>query len=226
MDVTGLGVVVTGAAGGIGRAIAEMLVGRGARVVVNDLDEQATRRTVEQIGAVPVAGDAAGRAGVAELVAGATARLGRIDVYFANAGVDGGGGLDSSEQQWATAMEVNVLAHVRAAELLVPQWLTSGGGRLVVTASAAGLLCMVGNAPYSVSKHAAVAFAEWLSITYGGRGVVVAGDLSARGADAHARRGRAADGRAWARRRARAARRGGGGVAGPAGRPLPDPAAR
>lgn len=168
------GVVVTGAGHGIGRALAARMAAQGARVVVNDLDADAAARVAEEIGgghAVP--GDAATPDGVEALVATAREHLGRIDVYFANAGVDVGAGLDAAEEDWARALEVNVMAHVRAARLLVPAWLEHGGGRFVVTASAAGLLTMLGSAPYSVTKHASVGFAEWLSATYGHRGVVV-----------------------------------------------------
>ncbi len=173
MEVRGSGVVVTGAGHGIGRAIAIRLATEGARVVVNDLDAAAARSVAAEIGGTPVPGDAAGAEGVAALVQAARDHLGRIDIYFANAGVDVGGGLDTPADDWELAFEVNVRAHVRAARLLVPDWLETGGGRLVVTASAAGLLTMLGSAPYSVSKHAAVAFAEWLSATYGHRGVTV-----------------------------------------------------
>jgi NAD(P)-dependent dehydrogenase (short-subunit alcohol dehydrogenase family) len=173
MDVTGLGVVVTGAGGGIGRAIATRLAAEGARVVVNDIDAPGAEATAAELGAHAVPGDAASETGVATLVAEATDRLGRIDVYCANAGVEGGGGLDTPEADWSRALEVNVMAHVRAARLLVPGWLEGGGGRFVVTASAAGLLTMLGSAPYSVTKHAAVAFAEWLAIEYHDKGIRV-----------------------------------------------------
>jgi NAD(P)-dependent dehydrogenase (short-subunit alcohol dehydrogenase family) len=95
---------------------------------------------------------------------------------MANAGIDGAGGPDSlaaPDAVWERVIDTNVMAHVRAARALVPGWLETGGGRFVVTASAAGLLTMIGSAPYSVTKHAAVAFAEWLSVTYGDRGVTV-----------------------------------------------------
>lgn len=180
--------VVTGAAGGIGRAIATRLVAEGFRVVVADLDASVTE-TARDLGGVAhgvdgvdgadgavvaaFVGDCASEAGVARLVAQARQQLGRIDVFFANAGVEGGRGLEATEEQWARALEVNVMAHVRTARLLVPTWLETGGGRLVVTASAAGLLTMLGSAPYSVSKHGAVAFAEWLRATYSHRGIVV-----------------------------------------------------
>jgi NAD(P)-dependent dehydrogenase (short-subunit alcohol dehydrogenase family) len=173
-DVEGAGVVVTGAGHGIGRALAQRMAAQGARVVVNDLDAEAAHRVATEIGgAVAVPGDAAGEDGVAHLVATARDHLGKIDIYFANAGVDVGLGLDAPEADWAHAVDVNVMAHVRAARQLVPAWLETGGGRFVVTASAAGLLTMLGSPSYSVSKHGAVAFAEWLSATYGHRGVVV-----------------------------------------------------
>jgi NAD(P)-dependent dehydrogenase (short-subunit alcohol dehydrogenase family) len=172
----GQGVVVTGAGRGIGRALATRMAGEGARVVVNDLDADNARAVAAAIGGTPVPGDASSADGVQSLVDEATEVLGRVDVYFANAGIDGATGTDSlqtSEDAWARILDVNVMAHVRAARLLVPRWLETGGGRFVVTASAAGLLTMIGSAPYSVTKHAAVGFAEWLSVTYGHRGVTV-----------------------------------------------------
>jgi NAD(P)-dependent dehydrogenase (short-subunit alcohol dehydrogenase family) len=166
--------VITGAGHGIGRALARRLAAGGYRVVVNDLDQDAARRVAAEIGGVAAPGDCASATGVAELLSTARASLERIDVYFANAGIDTGGGLDSADSDWAGAFEVNVLAHVRAARELVPYWLADGrGGRFVITASAAGLLTMLGNAPYSTSKHAALGFAEWLSATYRDAGIVV-----------------------------------------------------
>ena len=173
MDVRGRAVVVTGAGHGIGAAIAIRMAAEGARVVVNDLDADAARAVADEIGGHPAAGDAATEAGVVALVDAARRHLGGIDIYFANAGIDLGKGLDTAADDWARALEVNVMAHVRAAQQLVPTWLEEGGGRFVVTSSAAGLLTMLGNAPYSVTKHAAVAFAEWLSATYGHRGITV-----------------------------------------------------
>ena len=173
LSVRDRGVVVTGAGRGIGRAIAARFAAEGARVVVNDLDPVTAAATAEEIGAVAIAGDAATERGVSMLLSSATAELGRIDVFVANAGVDVGRGLGSTEDDWARSIEVNLMAHVRAARLLVPEWLDSGGGRFIVTASAAGLLTMLAQAPYSATKHAAVAFAEWLSATYGDRGVAV-----------------------------------------------------
>lgn len=172
------GIVVTGAGNGIGAALARELASRGARIVVSDIDAAGVARVVDEITAAGGAafgapGDAASEAGVASLVETARGALGAIDAWYANAGVDRGRGLDAPESEWELSLEVNVMAHVRAARLLVPDWTGRGAGRFVVTASAAGLLTMLGAPAYSVTKHAAVAFAEWLSVTYRHRGVVV-----------------------------------------------------
>ena len=171
--LSGKGVVVTGAGQGIGEALARRLATEGARVVVNDLDAANVERVAADIGGHAVPGDAASEAGVTALVTAAREHLGRIDVYVANAGIERGLGLAASEADWAASLEVNTLAHVRAARLLVPEWVQRGEGRFVVTASAAGLLTMIGTPTYSVSKHAAVAFAEWLAVTYRHRGLAV-----------------------------------------------------
>ncbi|MGB0102461.1 MAG: SDR family oxidoreductase [Nocardioides sp.] len=172
--LSGQGVVVTGAGRGIGRALATRAAAVGARVVVNDLDPVTAAAVAAEIGGTAVPGDVTAPE---SLVDAATEVLGRIDVFFANAGIDGAGGpesLQAPDDLWDRVIDVNVMAHVRAARALVPRWLADGdGGRFVVTASAAGLLTMVGSAPYSVTKHAAVGFAEWLSVTYGTRGVDV-----------------------------------------------------
>ena len=176
----GKGAVVTGAGHGIGRALATRLVAEGARVVVNDLDADACTSVAAEIGATAAPGDCSSAEGVAALIDTATETLGRVDVFMANAGIDRTqpDSLQASDEDWAAMLETNVMSHVRAARLLVPRWLedgpTTGGARaFVVTASAAGLLTMIGAAPYSVTKHAAVGFAEWLSVTYGARGVKV-----------------------------------------------------
>jgi NAD(P)-dependent dehydrogenase (short-subunit alcohol dehydrogenase family) len=173
LDLAGRGVVVTGAGRGIGAAYAKAFVAAGAKVVVNDLDAEAATSTAHELGAHAVPGDAAGEAGVEALIAAAREHLGTIDVFCANAGVARGGTEAVDEKAWEVSWNVNVMAHVRAAKLLVPDWLERGAGTFVTTASAAGLLSIPGAAPYAVTKHAAVAFAEWLSITYGARGVRV-----------------------------------------------------
>lgn len=166
--VQGAGVVVTGAGGGIGAALARRFAAEGARVVVNDLDEGRIKTLAEEIGGIAVAGDAS------QIVDAARDALdGTVDVYCANAGLASPGDVLADEEVWAAAWDVNVMAHVRAARALLPDWLERGSGRFVSTASAAGLLTMIGAAPYSVTKHGAVAFAEWLSLTYRHRGVKV-----------------------------------------------------
>jgi NAD(P)-dependent dehydrogenase (short-subunit alcohol dehydrogenase family) len=171
--VEGLRAVVTGAGSGIGEALARRLSAGGARVVVNDLDAATVARVAASIGALPAAGDAATVQGVTALIAQARAELGRIDLFCANAGVASGGGPEAPERDWELSWQVNVMAHVRAARLLLPAWLERGRGHFLATVSAAGLLTMPGAAPYSVTKHGAMAFAEWLSITYGDRGIRV-----------------------------------------------------
>jgi NAD(P)-dependent dehydrogenase (short-subunit alcohol dehydrogenase family) len=173
LDLAGRGVVVTGAGRGIGAAYAKAFVAAGARVVVNDLDPATATSTADELGAVAIPGDASSEAGVAALVDAARTELGQIDVFCANAGVARGGTEAVDEKAWEVSWNVNVMAHVRAAKLLVPDWLERGGGTFVTTASAAGLLSIPGAAPYAVTKHAAVAFAEWLSMTYGAKGVRV-----------------------------------------------------
>lgn len=170
----GLGVVVTGAASGIGAALAGRFAAEGARLVVNDLDAGPLAAVAERTGALAVAGDAADDAAVADLVARAEEHLGGIDLFCANAGIGGaGGGPELADEDWQHCWDVNVMSHVRAARHLLPAWLERGRGHLLTTVSAAGLLTMPGAAPYSVTKHGALAFAEWLAVTYADRGITV-----------------------------------------------------
>lgn len=173
VELSGAGVVVTGAARGIGAALARAFVAEGARVVINDMDADGARALAEEIGAFAVPGDAASESAVPLLVNSARELVGEIDVYCANAGVGAAGTDQADEAQWALAWDVNVMAHVRAARELVPGWLERGSGCFVATVSAAGLLTMLGSASYSVTKHGALAFAEWLSATYRHRGIRV-----------------------------------------------------
>ena len=179
MDLNGKVAIVTGAGGGIGAALAEAAVEAGARVVLADLKADGLEAVAGRINAqysgaaIAVAGDVSDSEHIAKLIASAKENFGPVDVYFANAGVGGGMNLEASEAEWDLAHQVNVMAHVRAATQLIPEWVERQTGYFVSTASAAGLLTQIGSATYSVSKHAAVAFAEWLSVTYGDQGVKV-----------------------------------------------------
>lgn len=179
MNVAGRVAIVTGGGGGIGGALVAGLAREGARVVVADLDADTARAVSERVNAdhpgstVSAAADVSEPARILQLIALAESEFGPVDLYFANAGIAGAPGLDAGEQDWDVSIDVNLRAHIRAAQLLVPQWLERGEGYFVSTASAAGLLTQIGSATYAVTKHAAVAFAEWLSVTYGDRGVHV-----------------------------------------------------
>jgi NAD(P)-dependent dehydrogenase (short-subunit alcohol dehydrogenase family) len=176
MDLTDRVAVVTGGASGIGRALARRFADEGARgVVVADLDLAGARTVAAGIGArgLAVGCDVAVAAQVGALVTEAEEAFGPIDLFCANAGVGVGTDETTSPSDWDLAFAVNVRAHVHAAQALLPSWLARGEGYFLATASAAGLLTQIGSAPYAVSKHAAVGFAEWLSVTYGDRGVRV-----------------------------------------------------
>ena len=166
-------VVVTGGGQGIGAAYARRFAGLGAKVVVNDLDPGRAHEVAREVGGVAIPGDASTEVGVEMLVGTARSLAGPIEVFCANAGVARGGMEDVDERAWETSWQVNVMAHVRAAKALVPHWVARGHGTFVSTVSAAGLLSIPGAAPYAVTKHAAYAFAEWLSMTYGDKGIGV-----------------------------------------------------
>ena len=172
--VAGAGVVVTGGGSGIGAALARRFAAEGAPGG-GQRHQRGGRRSRGRVhcGGVAVPGDAASEDGVAALIAAARAELGEIDLYCANAGIARNGGPEAPESAWDDSWQVNVMAHVRAARLLTPAWLERGSGHLICTVSAAGLLAMVGTAPYSVTKHAALAFAEWMALTYRHRGLTV-----------------------------------------------------
>lgn len=168
-------VIVTGGANGIGRALCKRFAAEGARgVVVSDIDFDAARQVADEINGLAVKTDVANEADIVALVAKANEAFGPVDLFCSNAGIGGIPGFEQvTNEAWQNIWEVNVMAHIFAARAVLPQMLERGGGYLLNTASAAGLLTQIGSAPYSVTKHAAVAFAEWLSITYGDRGIKV-----------------------------------------------------
>jgi len=174
VDLANKNVVVTGGGNGIGRALCERFAAEGAsRVTVVDLDEAGARAVAEGIGGVARRVDVGSRDAVVGLVREVEAEAGPIDLFVSNAGIAIPGGPEVEVEAWQKIWDVNVMAHVHAAHAVLPSMLERGEGYLLNTASAAGLLSQIGSAPYAVTKHAAVAFAEWLSITYGDRGIRV-----------------------------------------------------
>lgn len=172
MELSDRHVVITGAAGGIGSALARRFHAAGARLTISDL-HGADTVAAELDGAVSVAADMSVEDGTVALIDAAEEAHGPVDLYCANAGVALGTDPMDVEDLWQFVFNVNFHAHRWAARRLLPGWLDRGAGYFCATASAAGLLSQIGSAPYATTKHAAVAFAEWLSITYGGRGLKV-----------------------------------------------------
>ena len=169
MNINGKVVVITGGGSGIGAALARRFAAEGAsRIVVADLDGAAAADVAREVDGDARQLDVTDPAAVRALVDA----VGAIDLFCSNAGIATGGGLDD-DAMWHRVLEVNTMAHVYAARAVLPGMLERGGGYLLQTASAAGLLTTPGDAPYTVSKHGAVALAEWLAITYGGRGIKV-----------------------------------------------------
>jgi NAD(P)-dependent dehydrogenase (short-subunit alcohol dehydrogenase family) len=178
MQVNGSVAIVTGAGAGIGRALAQSFAAAGAKVVVADIDAAAARSTANSITqrghtAIDCAADVSIGIDIHMLIDLAASEFGPVDIYAANAGVVGPLGLAIADDDWDRVLNVNLRAHIRAAAMLVPEWIERGGGYFVSTASATGLLNQIGAAAYAVSKHAAVGFAEWLAITYGDDGIGV-----------------------------------------------------
>ena len=178
MQIKGKVVVVTGAASGIGKALCERFVKEGAKaVVVTDINSEGVDATVrdinEQTKVLGITCDVADENEVEELVKKSLSAFGHIDLFCSNAGIFTPGGEDLSTDKWQTIWDINVMSHVFAARAVLPGMLERGEGYLLNTSSAAGLLNQVGSAPYAATKHAAIGFAEWLSITYGNRGIKV-----------------------------------------------------
>jgi NAD(P)-dependent dehydrogenase (short-subunit alcohol dehydrogenase family) len=174
MDLAGKVVVVTGAAAGIGRALAIRLAREGVKgMVVADLDDVGAAGVAELVGAIGMKADVAKEGDVQRVVARASDEYGSVDLFCSNAGIFTPGAEDVPDEQWQRIFGVNVMAHVYAARAVLPSMLARGQGYFLSTVSAAGLLSQIGSAPYAVTKHAALAFSEWLSITYGDRGLRV-----------------------------------------------------
>ncbi|HEX4753264.1 MAG TPA: SDR family oxidoreductase [Solirubrobacterales bacterium] len=176
MNIDGRSVLVTGAARGIGRELARQAASAGARVVAVDREAEELAALAGELGDEHLVQscDVADRTAFGTALEEIVARIGSLDVCICNAGIaDGGDPVDTPPEVWERMYAVNVEAHVTAARALLPGWLSRGEGYFVSVASAAGLLTQIGSAPYSVTKHAAVAFAEWLSVTYGDRGLRV-----------------------------------------------------
>ena len=174
MDIRDRITVVTGAAGGIGRALALALHAAGARAVIcADRDEAGATETAAMIGGIARKLDVSREEEIAALIDWTETEIGPIDLFCSNAGIILRGGEEVPNDKWQDIWEINVMAHVWAARHMVPRMVARGGGYFLNTASAAGLLSQVGSAPYAVTKHAAVAFAEWIALTYGDDGIKV-----------------------------------------------------
>ena len=174
MNVAGKVVAVTGGARGIGRALARRFAHEGARhVAVADLDEAGVRAVATELRGSAMRVDVSHEADVATFIDTTERTHGPIDLFCSNAGIGVGRGLDTPDEVWQKIWEVNVMAHVYAARHLVPRMIARGGGYLLNTASAAGLLSQIGSATYAVTKHAAVSLAEWIAITHGHQGIKV-----------------------------------------------------
>ena len=174
MDLKDKIIVVTGAASGIGRAMAIRFKAEGAKkVICADRDIAGAKVTAEQIDGVAIACDVSQEADIQALIESVESYQGPIDLFCSNAGIGVGGGAETPNADWQRIWDINVMSHVWAARHLVPLMAARGGGYLVNTASAAGLLSQIGSAPYAVTKHAAVGLAEWLAITHGDQGIKV-----------------------------------------------------
>lgn len=174
MELAGRVIVITGAASGIGRALALRFAREApAHIVCVDIDSAGAEATAAEVGGTAFRVDVAREAEIAALIDSVERDIGPIDLFCSNAGISVEGGVEVPDAEWQRIWEINVMSHVRAARHLVPPMRARGGGYLLNTASAAGLLNQVGAAPYGVTKHAAVGLAEWLAMSYGDDGIKV-----------------------------------------------------
>jgi NAD(P)-dependent dehydrogenase (short-subunit alcohol dehydrogenase family) len=172
MKIAGKTAVITGAATGIGLALARRFRQEGAQVVLADVDGGVVG-AADEVGGLPVVADVRREDDVRKLVDRAVAAYGPVDIFCSNAGIMVEGGPETPDADWQRIFEVNLMAHIYAARAVLPGMLERGEGYLLQTISAAGLLTQIGSAPYAVTKHAALGFAEWLAVTYGDRGIRV-----------------------------------------------------
>ncbi|MFD3400108.1 SDR family oxidoreductase [Kribbella sp. NPDC058693] len=173
MNVKDKVVVVTGGAGGIGLALCTRFAQDGAHVVLSDLDQDSCEKHAEPIGALPVAADVGREEDIARLVAATVERFGRIDLFVSNAGIAIDGGIETTTEQWQKIIGVNLMSEIFAAKYAIPHMLAQGSGYLLNVASAAGLLVIFDTVSYTVTKHAAIGFSEWLAATYIDQGIGV-----------------------------------------------------
>ncbi len=174
MEIRNSVTVVTGSANGIGRALCRRFASEGARAtVVADVDLVGAERVAAEVGGIAVETDVTREADVERLVQRTLGEHGRIDLFCSNAGIAVDGDEQTPDTEWQRCWDVNVMAHVFAARAVLPSMLAHGGGYLLQTVSAAGLLTHIHSATYAVTKHASLAFAEWLAIRYGDRGIKV-----------------------------------------------------
>lgn len=174
MKLEGKIIIVTGAAGGIGKAMAIRFANEGAaKVICTDINFAGAEKTASHIGGQAYTMDATREQEIANVIKKTEEYFGPIDLFCSNAGISIGGGVEVSDKAWQKIWAVNLMSHVWAARHLIPRMSERGGGYLLNTVSAAGLLNQVGSAPYGVTKHAAIGLAEWLAITYGDQGIKV-----------------------------------------------------
>jgi NAD(P)-dependent dehydrogenase (short-subunit alcohol dehydrogenase family) len=167
-------IIVTGGGNGIGRALCRRFAAEGPRaVVVADLDAKGAALVAEEVKGMAVSTNVAIGEEVERLVQQVLSTYGHIDLFCSNAGIAIEGGPEAPDSAWQRIWDINVMAHIYAARAVLPSMLERGEGYLLQTVSAAGLLTSIGSAPYAVTKHAALGFAEWLSITYGDAGIKV-----------------------------------------------------
>ena len=174
MKIEGKVIVVTGGASGIGEALCRRFASEGAKaIIVADINEEAAKVVARDINGAAVKCDVSREEDVVQLVRFVEETYGRIDLFCSNAGIGIGGGVECTNEQWQRIWEINVMAHIYVGRAIIPAMIERGGGALMITASAAGLLSQIGSIPYSVTKHASVGLAESIAITYGDQGIKV-----------------------------------------------------